>query len=362
MKRRPIILKSLLGLTALLLLGVLIVVSGVFPVMASFGHLPGVAWLLDFASGRSIATYSLPVDVPDLDDPQLVALGALAYHSNCHWCHGSPLEPQPVVASRMLPAPPYLPPSLAQWKSRELFTIVKHGIKFAGMPAWPTQDRDEEVWAVVAFLRAFPAMDEATYTQLVFPTAADRSMTSDADGLPSWMRCDACHGSSNTPPVANWVPTLHGQSLTYLQEAMRAYRTGTRPSGIMQPIAARVTERQMETLLQQYETTESNSTPLGANPESSDGDLGHALAHQGDAAAKIPACNRCHTPSRGTQRPEYPLLAGLDADYLLRQLDLFASGVRQGPRAAIMREIAENMSPEQRRAAAAYYHSHSSTR
>ena len=38
----------------------------------------------------------------------------------------------------------------------ELFWIVKHGIKYTGMPAWVALDRDDEVWAVVAFLNGTP--------------------------------------------------------------------------------------------------------------------------------------------------------------------------------------------------------------
>ena len=29
------------------------------------------------------------------------------------------------------------------WRPRELFYIVKHGMKFTGMPAWPADGRDD---------------------------------------------------------------------------------------------------------------------------------------------------------------------------------------------------------------------------
>lgn len=67
----------------------------------------------------------------------------------------------------MTPPPPYLPPKLARWEPDELFYIVKHGIKFAGMPAWPSQQRDDEVWAMVAFLRRFPQLNAEQYWQMV---------------------------------------------------------------------------------------------------------------------------------------------------------------------------------------------------
>jgi len=41
-----------------------------------------------------------------------------------------------------------------------LFQVVNHGLKFTGMPEWPVRDRDDEVWAMVAFLKKMPELDE----------------------------------------------------------------------------------------------------------------------------------------------------------------------------------------------------------
>jgi Cytochrome C oxidase, cbb3-type, subunit III len=72
----------------------------------------------------------------------------------------------------MTPPPPYLPPRIPKWEPNELFYIVKHGIKFTGMPAWPALDRDDEVWAMVAFLRQFPKLDADEYRRLAQGEAA----------------------------------------------------------------------------------------------------------------------------------------------------------------------------------------------
>ena len=58
-------------------------------------------------------------------------------------------------------------------------------------------------------------------------------------------------------------------------------------------------------------------------------------------------------PTRGRQ----PRLAGLSADYLLRQLDDFADNNRESE---LMAPIAKSLSPEERKAVAAYYASVSS--
>ena len=56
---------------------------------------------------------------------------------------------------------------VSRWNPEELLYLVKHGIKFTGMPAWTALQRDDEVWAVVAFLRALPGMDADDYARLV---------------------------------------------------------------------------------------------------------------------------------------------------------------------------------------------------
>src|SRR5690606_2513650 len=104
---------------------------------------------------------------PALSDPALVVHGAGTYETNCRPCHGSPESPRPpLVPAAMTPPPPNLPRIIARYDNQELFFIVKHGIKFTGMPAWPTQQRDDEVWAMVAFLREMPKLDAPAYREL----------------------------------------------------------------------------------------------------------------------------------------------------------------------------------------------------
>src|SRR5688572_16749817 len=132
------------------------VVSGVVPIAASSGHWWITDRFLHFAMRRSIVTHSLFVTAPPLMDPALVTRGAGHYELACRPCHGSPDLERPPIAQGMTPAPPYLPPLVAEWQPRHLFYVVKHGVKFTGMPAWPTQNRDDEVWAMVAFLERLP--------------------------------------------------------------------------------------------------------------------------------------------------------------------------------------------------------------
>src|SRR5687768_7705365 len=135
MKRRLFRLAGLFAVIAVA--GFLVAASGIIPIKASSGHWPITEWFLRFAMRRSIATHSLGTDVPELDDPGLVLKGAGHYETGCRSCHGAPGERQPRIAQSMLPRAPDLMPRIRASNSRKLFHVVKHGLKFTGMPAWP---------------------------------------------------------------------------------------------------------------------------------------------------------------------------------------------------------------------------------
>ena len=78
--------------------GFLVAASGIIPLKASSGHWPITEWILQFSMRRSIATHSLGVEVPKLDDPGLVLKGAGHYEIGCRSCHGAPGEWQPRIA------------------------------------------------------------------------------------------------------------------------------------------------------------------------------------------------------------------------------------------------------------------------
>src|SRR5688572_21118940 len=152
---------------ALALGGLVVAASGAVPIEASSGHWAITEWFLQFSKRRSVATHTLGMDLPALESPSLVLKGAGHYETGCRPCHGGPDLRRPTLARAMTPPPPDLRGRVAEWDSEELFYIVKHGIKLTGMPAWPTQERDDEVLAVVAFLLELPDLDADGYRRLV---------------------------------------------------------------------------------------------------------------------------------------------------------------------------------------------------
>ena len=82
-----------------------------------------------------------------------------------------------------------------------------------------------------------------------------------------------------------------------------------------------------------------------------------ALAASGDAEAgrkKSEPCRACHGEAGLSVSPEFPNLAGQNADYMAAVLGHYRNGKRKNP---IMQEQAKNLSPKDILDLAAYYSS-----
>lgn len=352
--------KRLAGLALLAVAGgFLIAWSGLVSIAASSGHWAPVGWFLHFTMRQAVDTQSLGIEPPPgFDDPDRVALGAAHYASGCAPCHGAPGEAQSLVALAMTPPPPWLPPVIPTWRPRHLFWIVQHGVKYSGMPAWTTQARPDEVWPVVAFLGRMPEMEASTYRRMAFGSdVVPKDSVSGEDRLgPVVASCDRCHGQNGAGRWDAGVPILAGQSEAYLAATLRAYAQQRRASGIMQPLAKELESQEVKALARHYalRPRQSAASPLAEPSEHVV--LGEAIARSGIPAAGVPPCMSCHGPPN--RYPHYPALAGQEASYLARQLELFREGVRGGTAFAhIMQGFAGKLTDRDIEAVAAFYQS-----
>lgn len=351
---------------AVAVMGLIVAASGVIPNKASEGHWPVTEWFLRFSMKRSTATHSLAVPVPEnLSDPALVMKGAGHYDLGCRACHGEPGMPRPRIASRMLPPPPDLGERIQKSNPKKLFHVVKHGLKFTGMPAWPSPQRDDEVWAMVAFLLKYPQLDAARYQALVHrePTAVI-PLESAAPGtrVPAAVvqSCARCHGTDGLGRGGGAFPGIAGQRREYLRHALEAYASGRRHSGIMEPVAAAVPRESLDEIVTYYAGLQA-LPPAGKRQVAPVADeaavhRGRVIAHEGVARQRVPACVECHGSSGRKRRPEYPLLAGQSAEYLQLQLRLFKEKRRGGSAFAhLMNPVASRLTPEQMRDVTLYF-------
>jgi cytochrome c553 len=78
------------------------------------------------------------------------------------------------------------------------------------------------------------------------------------------------------------------------------------------------------------------------------------LVELGDPARSLPPCASCHRPSSGGPI-ETPVLAEQHSEYLVRQLQMYASGERRNDVYARMRTIAAKLTPQEISGLAGYY-------
>lgn len=345
-------------------IGILAVVSGVVPIKASSGHWPITASFLHFALRRSVATHALGLKVPSLDEPWFAQKGASHYEAACRGCHGSPEHPRPVIAQHMTPRPPYLSATVPEWDSAELFYIVKHGVKFTGMPAWPARQRDDEVWAMVAFLRRLPGLDVHGYRQLLNGTVSAAGRDTHADRLSAETppgiahTCERCHGPHGRGLGSAAFPVLAGQRPAYVLASLQAYSRGERHSGIMEPVAGNLHDEEMRQLAHYYGRLARPANPRSPISDADTIERGEEIARRGIPSQRVPACVACHGPGSTPRNPSYPVLAGQYSEYLVLQLELLRQERRGGSRyARLMRPVASRLTREQMQAVALYYES-----
>lgn len=120
-------------------------------------------------------------------NPEQVARGKVVYVQHCATCHGANLEGQPDWREKLpngrMPAPPH-DASGHTWHHPDsvLFGIIKHGLvpgKYAppsyqsDMPAFGGQLSDDEIWAVLAYIKsAWPEKAQAWQAEVNRNSAA----------------------------------------------------------------------------------------------------------------------------------------------------------------------------------------------
>jgi cytochrome c553 len=249
----------------------------------------------------------------------------------------------------MYPAAPPLGHNVRDWEDRELFFIIRHGLKYTGMPQWTGDGRGDEVWAMVAFVRQLPDMTPSDYAAMTGVTASVPFNLS-PEIAAAVSSCAGCHGDADNEPVAGLAPALRGQNAAYLARALEEYADGMRQSGMMEPIAAALSpeaRRQLAETFAAMPLSEPTEAPAALTA------VGEEIARAGLPQQNVPPCLSCHSCERSQH---FPRLEGLSAFYIANQLRLFREGVRGGgAHGAIMAPIGRRLTTEQAEAVAAYF-------
>jgi cytochrome c553 len=166
--------------------------------------------------------------------------------------------------------------------------------------------------------------------------------------------CSACHGpgGENTNPM---FPNLAAQQAEYIENQLKAFRAHKRSEPDAQHFmwgpSSRVIDEQLISAMARYYA--SQPAPKGVPGDPALVAKGKKLFQQGSTAHQIPPCASCHGPD-AKGNGAFARLAGQHKEYLLKQLGLIQSAIREAP---VMHGIVEHLDSDDMQALATYLQS-----
>ncbi|EPL15985.1 cytochrome c family protein [Pseudomonas sp. CF161] len=154
--------------------------------------------------------------------------------------------------------------------------------------------------------------------------------------------------------AAAGFPRLAGLPAGYLSKQLEDFRSGSRTSPVMQPLAKALAEDEIRAVTQTLAAMPAPATPAisrSATPNS----LGERLALRGAWDRQVPECVTCHGPGGVGVGQTFPPLAGQSAAYLSAQLNAWRDGTRRNDPDDLMGHIAKSLSAEEVTAVADYF-------
>jgi mono/diheme cytochrome c family protein len=147
--------------------------GGFFNVAASAKDPDIVNWALVRVREASVARHAEEKPPMSLDDPAVVRDGARVYaERGCVHCHGAPGVEWSKFSEGLNPDPPDLKEVVPDRDVRDLFWVVKNGIKMTGMPSFAVAGAtDQEIWSITAFVKKLPTVSEDDYKAWSAPPA-----------------------------------------------------------------------------------------------------------------------------------------------------------------------------------------------
>ena len=84
------------------------------------------------------------------------------FADHCAMCHGNDGSGKTQIGQNLYPkAPDMRLPATQNLTDGEIYYVTHNGIRLTGMPAWGTQEKDEDSWKLVVFIRHLPQLTPA---------------------------------------------------------------------------------------------------------------------------------------------------------------------------------------------------------
>lgn len=171
-------MKKILSLLLIsVILAAIIIGSGVYNIAATEKHWPITEKLIEWVRISSIHAHSENIEVPSLENDDMLKIGATHYHAMCISCHLAPGMISTELSLGLYPQAPvfYQREAIADQAemlsmAKAYFWVIKNGIKMTAMPAWGLSHDDASIWAMVAFILKISGMTIEQYQKLTHST------------------------------------------------------------------------------------------------------------------------------------------------------------------------------------------------
>jgi mono/diheme cytochrome c family protein len=111
--------------------------------------------IANFALGLSIPSETKKLRNPLSSEPQILAEARKHYKDHCAVCHAEDGGGKTTLSAGLSPEVPDLRAQhIQKLTDGEMFYIIKHGVRFTGMPGWDLGD--DHSWGLVTLLRQLP--------------------------------------------------------------------------------------------------------------------------------------------------------------------------------------------------------------
>ena len=213
-----------------------------------------------------------------------------------------------------------------------LIALLAAAVGFVWLPRAQARNPAASLWDAVCSAAGAPAPyrnpalpeEKAVYpsTVIVSSEMVPVDSASVGRGATLALQCSMCHGARGMAAAGTGAPHLAGQPPSATYKQLRDFKSGHRPSAVMQPMATNLSDQNMHDLAAFYsqQTRDTLVKHAGLQPATP------RLVSNGSPMRNVGACASCHSP--GVARAATPILDGLPEAYLKTQLQAFKSGRR----------------------------------
>lgn len=211
--------------------------AGIYDVSAIEQHTKPVYWMIETSVRRSVHAHSARIAMPaEALSREALQRGLAVYHAQCERCHGGPGVAPERFALGMTPTPANLADTADRWKTRDIYWVVKYGLKMTGMPAWMYRLTEQEMHEVSGFVSSelrdlspdqYRKRARESEVTTAGPASGSAPLTANAEEGKRVMQQHACATCHDIPGITGATKTV-GPPLSGM--SMRTYIAGVLPN------------------------------------------------------------------------------------------------------------------------------------